>query len=296
MRVFLFFIVLFYSINSIAQSHISYDYISTSSLKDNDSKKVGEGSASIVSGKFDLPLYYKLDENKQPTLWLTTLSAKYADFYNEPISSTLIPDDIINTSLNLTHIRPLNKKWNLIASLGAGVYADHKHISWESVLANGGLFFVYSLNKDLKLGIGGGLTNFYGVPMILPMAYLKWQYNGKYELNVDFSGKLKIIGTSKISNKIKLELIAIEMEGISAVYETIEGTKTFSSTMYKSSIGPIYEIDNHFSAFINIGTNWRRTANVRDRELKNMFSFNNSGDHHFSTAMRIAAGIRYKIK
>lgn len=297
MRIKILLFALLSSVLCNAQSYISYDYISSSTLKDDDGNKHGEGAASIVSGKIDMPLYYKVNEEKRPIMWLASLSAKYADFYNDINSpKTLQPDDIINSSINITHIRPLNKKWDVIASLGGGVYADHKHISWESVLGNGGVFFVYNYSPTFKFGFGGGLTNSYGLPMLLPMVYVKWQKNGKYELKIDFSGNLKIVGSTKLNEKLKLELTAIEMEGLSAVYETKEGTKIFSSTIYKSSFAPIYEIDKHFSAYIGIGANWRRTANVKDRKIKDMFNLNHSGDRHFGSAFRISAGIRYKLK
>ena len=36
----------------------------------------------------------------------------------------LNPDNILNASLNISHVRPLSDKWSIIASVGGGVYAS----------------------------------------------------------------------------------------------------------------------------------------------------------------------------
>ncbi|MBD4335566.1 hypothetical protein GUH15_05645, partial [Xanthomonas citri pv. citri] len=82
-------------------------------------------------------------------------------------------------------IRSLSDKWSIIASVGGGVYAPLDGVSMKTLLANGAIIFVYKLRKNLDLGIGAGLTNSYGIPMILPMMYFSWRNAGRYELKVD---------------------------------------------------------------------------------------------------------------
>lgn len=90
-------------------------------------------------------------------------------------------------------------------------------IAWRSILANGAVVFVYKLRENLDIGVGAGLTNSFGVPMILPMGYLNWRTSGKYEIRVDMSSGLKVTAAKWLNRKFKLELTAIEMDGISSV-------------------------------------------------------------------------------
>lgn len=284
------------TIKSLSQNvTVKYDYISSSTLYDNNDNSRGEGDISIISGNFNLPLSFKLNQEKQPIIWTASVNSKYAILNNNIDASLYNPDKILNTSVNITHIRPVNSRWSFLATLGVGVYAHPDNIRWNSLLANGGFCFIYTLNENLRLGVGGGLTNSYGAPIIIPMIYLKWQTKGKYELNIDFAGRLKISAATQISPKSKLELVAIEMDGISAVVDVNNDSKIYSSTMFKSYLSGDYSLNKHFRLFAGIGVDWRRTANLRDRSLKNMFDFNNEGDKHFAPAFRLNAGIKYQF-
>ena len=66
-------------------------------------------------------------------------------------------------------------------------------VSMKTLLANGAIIFVYKLRKNLDLGIGAGLTNSYGIPMILPMMYFSWRNAGRYELKVDMSSGMRSV-------------------------------------------------------------------------------------------------------
>ncbi|MBQ9077895.1 MAG: hypothetical protein IJY31_08675 [Muribaculaceae bacterium] len=279
-----------------SQSSISYDYISSSTLKDDDGNSYGKGDIQIISGRFNMPLSLKMNEKRQPTMWTATLSAKYGMLNNSGSTDYLNPDEIINTSINITHIRPINDRWGLIISLGAGVYAMPDYIRWESILANGGFSFIYNMNKNFRLGVGGGLTNSFGTPILLPMIYINWKTRGKYELNLDFAGRLRASAATWLSTRVKMELTAIEMDGMSAVIKVDGKTKIYSSTMFKSYITPSYHFNKHLSVYLGLGADWRRSANIRNRKLKDMFNFNHSGDRHFTSAFRITAGLRYQLK
>lgn len=279
-----------------AQSNISYDRIMPSTLKDDDGNSYGKGGISIASGQFNMPLSFKMNEKRQPTIWSISLNAKYGVLDNSGEAKSLNPDEIINTSMNLTHMRPINDRWSMIASLGAGIYAMPDDIRWRSILANGGVFFVYRVNNNLKLGAGGGMTNSYGAPIIMPMVYVSWDSKGKYELNLNFTGRLKVSAATNLSEKFRLELTAIEMDGMSAVMKIDGHSKIYSATMMKSYISPVLKIDKHFSLYAGLGADWRRTANIRNRKLKDMFNFNHSGDRHFATAWQFTTGLRYSFR
>ena len=151
------------------QGYISYDYLPESSLKDDLGNEYGSGSLMMVSGRYNLPLSVRHDDKGRLVAWSATVNAAYGVFHNKGQARELNPDNLLNASLNISHIRPLSDKWSIIASVGGGVYAPLDGVSMKTLLANGAIIFVYKLRKNLDLGIGAGLTNSYGIPMILPM-------------------------------------------------------------------------------------------------------------------------------
>ena len=138
----------------------------------------------------------------------------------------------------------------------------------KSVLANGAVVFVYKLRNNLDLGIGGGLTNSYGIPMILPMIYFSWRNTGKYELKVDMSSGIKISAATWLNKKFKVELTAIEMDGMSAVMSIDGKSKIYSTVSMKSYISPSFYISKKTSIYLGIGGNWIRSAKISDRSFK----------------------------
>lgn len=80
--------------------------------------------------------------------------------------------------------------------------------------------------------------------MIVPMGYLNWQHSGKYGIRVDLSGGMSISASTWLTPKIRMEVTALEVDGMSAVvrmdgksriYSTIcwpTGIRTTSETYY----------------------------------------------------------------
>ena len=205
---------------SYGQGYISSDYMPASTLKDDAGNKYGSGDLLILSSRYTLPFSVRHNEKGQVTAWSATLNCSYGILNNKGPAKELNPDNILNSSLNISHIRPLSDKWSIIASLGAGVYASPNEITMKSVLANGAVVFVYKLRNNLDLGIGGGLTNSYGIPMILPMVYFSWRNTGKYEFKVDMSSGIKISAATWLNKKFKVELTANYGVGLSLAYDS----------------------------------------------------------------------------
>lgn len=183
-----------------------------SSLKDDLGNEYGSGSLMMVSGRYNLPLSVRHDDKGRLVAWSATVNAAYGVFHNKGQARELNPDNLLNASLNISHIRPLSDKWSIIASVGGGVYAPLDGVSMKTLLANGAIIFVYKLRKNLDLGIGAGLTNSYGIPMILPMMYFSWRNAGRYELKVDMSSGMKVSVATWLNKKLKLELTALDMD------------------------------------------------------------------------------------
>lgn len=285
------------SFHSYGQGYISYDYIPSSTLKDELGKRYGSGDMQIVSGSYNLPLSVKFNERKQLTAWAATVHAAYATLSNQGQARDLNPDNILNGSLNISHIRPLSRKWSFIASIGGGIYAPANEISAKSILANGGVIFIYKLNKNMDIGIGAGVTNSYGIPMVLPMLYLNWQKTSRYEFKIDMSSGLKVSASTWLSPRIKVEFAALEMDGMSAVTQIEGKSKIYSTVMLKSHISPSFYFNKKTSIYFAVGGNWVRGISISDRSLKGFVqSFKEDNDSPaFNVALRLGTGFRYRF-
>lgn len=280
------------------QGFVSYDYLPGSALKDNLGNKYGSGSLMKVSGRYSLPLSVGHDDKGRPVVWSATVNAVYGIFNNRGQARELNPDNILNASLNISHIRPLSDKWSIIASAGGGVYAPLDGISIKTLLGNGGIIFVYRLRKNLDLGIGAGLTNSYGIPMILPMMYFSWRNAGRYELKVDMSSGMKVSAATRLSKRMKVELTALEMDGMSAVMKVGGKSKIYSTVMLRSYISPSFRLNSKTTVYLGVGGNWIRGISMSDRSLKGFFdNFKNDEDEPcFRPTLRLTAGFRYTLK
>ena len=288
-------ILLTFSSSIFAQSYFKTDYIPSSTFKEKGGdEKLGSGDLMRISGAYTLPLSVKKNELNQITALSATLSGAYSSMDNKGLARTLNPREIFNTNLTLSYLRPINDKWSLIGALGAGIYSEPNDVSWKSVLVNGGLIFVYKINDKLGVGVGAGVTNSYGIPMAIPMVYLKYNLTGKYSITVDFALRLQVAGTVKFSDKFNLKLTAIEMDGISAVTE-LDGKKmVYSSMMMRSYLSPEYKLDKKSTLFAGIGGTWMRNSKLSERKLKSLWkSFSDDDKYTYKPTAYFTIGYKY---
>lgn len=279
----------------LGQASISYDYMPGSSLRDESGNKYGSGSMMVVSGRYNLPISVKHDEKGRLVAWSATLNGAYGTLDNKGQARELNPDKIVNASLNISHVRPLSDRWSIIASIGGGIYAPQHEVTAKSVLANGGVIFAYRLRKNLDLGFGAGLTNSYGIPMVLPMIYFSWRNAGKYELMVDMSSGMKVSAATWLGKRLKIELVGIDMDGMAAVMEVDGKSKIYSTVMMRSYVSPSYRLGKKTSVYLGIGGNWIRGISTSDRSLKGFLDNfkDNKEDPYFGVTPRFTAGVRY---
>lgn len=250
----------------------------------------------ILSGRYTLPLSTRRNDSGQVTAWTATLNGSYGRFGNEGMARTLNPDEVWNGSLNISHVSPLSEKWSILASLGCGVYAEPREITLKSILANGAAVFIYRLKDNLHIGFGAGLTNSYGIPMVLPMGYFSWQSSGKYEIRVNMLNGMRVSASTWIGRNIRMELVAIEMDGLSAVMKVEGKSKIYSTMTMKSYISPSFHLSKRTSVYMGIGGNWMRSISLSDRSIKGFFSNFSSKDNEpnlFNISLRLTAGLRY---
>lgn len=251
-----------------------------------------------LKGSFSLPLSMTGEADCR-TVWLATATASYATLDLHGDARALAPEEIMHGGVTITHIRPLSARWSMMASLGGGVYAEPNHIRWCNILANGGLFAIYRLRDRLSVGFGVGLTNAYGVPIPLPMGYLQWKRQGRYEVDINMAGTPKVKIARQLREGWKLELTAIEIEGITAVVHIDNHERLYSSTMMQSGAAVTYRVRPRMTFVAGCNSVWRRTSRITSRSLKSFWDSTFGGDHsgryHYDPAVRFIFGFRYGL-
>ena len=283
------------AVGSYAQGVIKTEYMPSSSFKDEAGDKLGSGDLFKVSGAYTLPFSLKQNASGQPIMWSASVSGTYAMLHNKDMVLDIHPDEVLNANLSLTHVRPISKKWYMIASVGGGVYSAPDAITWESVLVNGAVIFVYKCRKNLDLGIGAGVTNSFGVPIAMPMFFLNWQLSGNYEVNVNLSSGMEISGAVRLGKRFKLRLVAMEMDGISSVMDVDGKSMMYASAMIRSYLCPEYKIGEKSCLFLGVGGNWLRSAALTKRTLKGFANsmFKDKEETIFYPTVYLSAGLKW---
>lgn len=301
MRIILHTVIILFSllpIKCLAQGYIKSDYLFSSKFKEKEgAEKLGSGDLLKISGRYTFPFSAKKNDLGQVTAWSATLGGSYSILDNRGLANDINPNKVLNTNLSISHIRPLSKRWSLVASFGGGSYSEPNNIKWSSILVNGAVIFIYKVNDKLDLGIGAGITNSYGIPMAMPMSYLKLSLTGKYEIKVDVSTKIEIAGTAKFNDKFHLKLVAMEMDGISAVTERDGKSMIYSSMMMRSYLTPEFKLGKSSTLFLGGGGVWTRSSRLSERTLKsfwNTFKNNeNENRYKFKPTGYLTVGFRY---
>lgn len=296
-RILLVILLSSLSLSGFCQGYVNYDYLPSSSFKDKDGNRYGSGNLQRISGRYAIPLSKKLNERNQPTAWGMTFSVSYGIMENKGEARELNPDCVLNTSFSVSHLRPLSERWSLLASLGCGIYAAPDEVRWQSLLASGAFIFAYRLRDNLSIGIGGGLTNSYGVPILMPMGYLNWRTNGRYEIIIDMANALKVQVATQTGKAVRLELTAIEMDGMLAVMHVDGKQKIYSSTMIRSGLNASFRLFRKANVYAGVGGVWLRSSDITDRNLKSFFKrLSDDGEGNkdrFAPTLLFSVGFRY---
>ena len=175
-----------------AQVIVKTGYISSSSYKDENGQETGgKGDLKFVEGSVNVPVSQKLNERKQPTVWIVSAGGGYTSMNNKNLQSYIDIDQTINLQLGVTNIRPVSKKWMLLTTVGVGVYTA-SDIRMKNVLGQGGAVFIRQLKPNLSLGAGLAINNTFGYPMIFPAIYFDWSTEGRYEIKVSMMNAMEV--------------------------------------------------------------------------------------------------------
>ncbi|PXV61118.1 hypothetical protein CLV62_12652 [Dysgonomonas alginatilytica] len=256
-------------------------------------EKVGDskGSAMVYQGGINLPLSIKINENNRPTVWGINAGGAYASLNNKNFTEDLVLDEIMNLGLSIYHMRPLNDKWSLMASIGAGIYAPttrFSQIGFKNVLASGGVIFIRHLKPNLDLGGGIAVNNSFGFPMVFPALYLNWTTQGNFAFKVSMLEGLEISAKHNFSKYFSLSLIA-EVNGQLALVEKDGKDKMFSHQYIVGGLRPEIKIGKNLSIPLTAGINAMRLAEFSDRSFKGMFQ---DRSYYFQISPYASAGLQ----
>lgn len=293
--VFLLFLISFCSIID-AQIVFNTEYFGKSSYRmtegDNDNK-VGDskGSAMVYQGGINIPLYINLNENNRPTMWSISAGAAYAKLDNENFTEPLVIDEIMNLGLSLNHLRPLNDKWSLMATIGGGVYmpdTQFSRIRFKNVLGSVGAVFIYHAKPNLELGAGIALNNSFGFPMVFPALYLNWATEGRYIVRVSLMDGMGISAGYNANDYLSLSIVA-EMNGQMALLEQDGKDKIFSHQYIIAGFRPEIKLNKFISIPLTVGIHAMRPAEMTNRSLKSIFQ---DRGFYFQISPYASAGIK----
>lgn len=278
-----------------AQGYVSYESFSESKLVDELGNRYGSGGMRVVSAGYNISLSTQKNDKGQLKSWSATINASYAHLNNNGEATKLNPDNVLDAGVSLMYLVPISKRWNLMVMAGAGIYAPTDEINAKSILGSGGAAFIRKISSHVDLGIGIGLTNSYGPPMIMPMLYFCWQQSGRFNFKVDMLTGIKVVASTQLNKWFRIDLTAIEMDGMSAVMDIEGKSKIYSMMSLRSYLCPTIKLNNSLSIYGSLGGNWIRSISMTDRNLKAFFNTfkEENNDPYFRTSLRLSAGIKY---
>lgn len=261
---------------------------------DKPREKIGDskGSSIVYQGAVNIPLSTKMNENNRPTAWGVGLSGAYAALNNQNFTDDMV-SEIMNLQLGIYHLRPLNDKWSMKASVGVGVFTPSTNFSkirFKNVLGSAGVVFIRHLKPNLAIGGGLAVNSSLGYPMLFPAVYLNWKHQGKLNVNAELIDGLDVSASYKFNDFLKLSL-AFEMNGQMALLEKEDKDVIFSHQYIVTGLRPEVKFGKTgLSMSAMVGLNLYRPASYSDRTLKGMFASNN--DYYFSVSPYASVGLK----
>lgn len=265
---------------------------------DKPKEKIGDskGSSVVYQGAVNIPLSAKMNENNRPTAWGIGLSGAYASLNNEKFTGEMV-SEIMNLQLGIYHLRPLNEKWSVRASIGVGVFApstDFSRIGFKNVLGSASAVFIRHLKPNLAVGGGLALNSSLGYPMVFPAVYLNWKHLGRFNVSAELIDGLDVAASYKFNDDFKLSW-AFEMNGQMALLKRDGKDVIFSHQYIVTGLRPEVKLGKTgLTASAMVGLNLYRPASYSDRTLKGMFASNN--DYYFSASPYASIGLKWDFK
>lgn len=280
-----------------AQVWVKAEYIGSSAYRDENNEKVGgKGDMKVIQGGVNIPVSVKMDENNHPTAWMVGLGASYASMNNKNLAGYVDLPELFNAQLAVSYIRPINRKWSLLASVGAGLFMDTGSLAytrWRNVMGSGVAVAIWHLRENLDLGMGVALNTSFGYPMVFPAFFVDWRITGRYLVEVSMMDGMELSAGMQIHELLRLKLVA-SMNGMLAFVERDGKDKIFTQQYITVGLQPELTLFRSLSIPLTIGFVANRAAYYDDRSLKAFFKgMSREYDPHFSPAFYASVGIKY---
>jgi hypothetical protein len=286
------FLGFFVNTGIFGQVLIESSYMAPSNYRDGtDTAADGKGDFKDIGLFMQIPVYMKTNELEQITAWAISLGGTYASMNNTDLTDDQCLSQILNSSLGVAHMRPLNEKWTFTASLGAGIYTDLSQFSANSIMAQAGVLFIRRMLPNLDLGFGVTLNNVLGYPMIFPSLYLDWQTGERFEFKISLYDTWLASAGMKINDIFTLRLLA-QAKGMTAVVDRNNVSKIFSKQLVVIGLQPEIYVNKIFSVPVTAGVSVIREAYFQERNLLSFFDIETDYPY-FTPSFYVSVGLKF---
>lgn len=282
---------LFISTTINGQVLIKTEHIGSSSYKNEEGEKTGgKGGLTATHANFNIPISVKVKDQKVKA-WSIALGGTYASFNNKHLAKDESLSEILNAQLGLVHLRPIGKRWSIMANAGvAWLTADLKRVSGKSILGQGGVLFIRHEKHNINWGFGVSLNNMLGYPMIFPSLYFDWKLEGRYSVNASLHNSVELAASVKLLKFMKLGITS-QLSGLGAAVKHNGKDMIFTNQYAYAGLQPEL-VFGKVSIPIIIGVTFAREAFFQDRTIKAMFE-NRDDNPRFGVAPYYSIGFKY---
>lgn len=283
---------------------VENEVVTSSAYEDSKDNRLGNGYIDKVSVTYDMPLSMRLTEDKKPVMWRAFVRGFYGHAENNGAAAVYNPDDILNATVNVMHIRPIGERWTLMATAGIGIHSTFDDFTWRDVFANAAAVFSYRHNANLDYGVGVAAITTYGWPIVLPMPYVRYHSTqtqgrptpGTWEFDINFMGRAQLTASTWLTPRLKLNIDGLDMQSMHANVKYDGKWKVYTTTTAQSGIRPELTLGKKSTLSLAAGIVWRRTTNLADRSYAGFFkSFNHNRRRHFGRAAYITVGYSTRL-
>lgn len=257
---------------------------------DKGDKTKGKSDLTATQVNFNIPLSVKVSNNRAKA-WFLSLGGTYASANKKNLSNNEMLTEILNAQIGIGHLRPIAKRWSVLANLGAAwLTADLKQISGKNILGQGGILFIRHERNNINWGFGVSLNNMLGYPMVFPSLYFDWKLDGKYNVNVSLHNSVELGASIRLLKFMTLGVIS-ELSGLGAAVKHDGKDMIFTNQYAYAGLQPKFNFGK-ISIPIVIGVTFAREAYFKQRTIKAVFDTDDNNPR-FGVAPYYSIGFRY---
>lgn len=304
MRVPFLFVLLLCLPLSAQRIEVSNEIVTSSDYEDSHDTHLGNGYMDKLKVGCELPLSAHLTADKQLVVWRAVVGAVYGRQWNNGAACLYNPDDVLNATVNIIHLRPLKGRWSLLATAGMGVHTAFDDMTARDIMVNAAAIFCYRHDSRLSYGVGVATMNTYGWPLILPMPYVRYQNTpaegrpivGAWDFDINFMGRMQFTAGTWLTEALKLNIDGFNMESLHANVRVDGDYKVYNTTTWKSGLRPELAVGKNGRLSVAAGVVWRRSSSYADRSWAGFFkSFNHNRRRAYGRAAYVTIGYTTKL-